>query len=83
MNIDEFVNALTDEQYQALKQAVELGKWPDGRVLDQQAKEESLQVLIAYDAKYKTKENRIGYLHKEKKTDCETSNEPETLIIKN
>jgi uncharacterized protein YeaC (DUF1315 family) len=71
MKFEDIVNSLNPEQYASLKRAVELGKWPDGRVLAGEQRELSLQVLIAYDARHKPEEERIGYVHTEKKTECE------------
>ena len=71
MKFEDIVKSLGPEQYESLKKAVELGKWPDGRVLAGEQREISLQVLIAYDVMHKAEQDRIGYVHVEKKTVCE------------
>lgn len=71
MQFDELLAALTPDRYAVLKKSVELGKWPDGRVLSPDEREGALQVLIAYDIRHKAPEDRIGYVHHAKKTDCE------------
>lgn len=64
--MDEFKNIvanLTPNIYQRLKKAVELGKWPDGRLLSEEQKEISLQAVIAYEIKQNLPESeRIGYI---------------------
>jgi len=65
------VDSLTAQQYDSLKTAVELGRWPDGRVLAGEQRELSLRVLIAYDLKHKSEQDRIGYVPVSKPTDCE------------
>lgn len=71
MHFDDIVNALSDDRYEVLKRSVELGKWPDGRALNGEEKAVSLQILIAYDRKYKPEEQRIGYIPPLAKTDCD------------
>ncbi len=86
MYLNDLVAALTPERYEVLKKSVELGKWPDGRHLSIDERNSALQVLIAYDARYKSLEERIGYLHKTKKTECDhteaTTRESSNLIFK-
>lgn len=38
MNIDDMIGGMTQEIYQRLVTAVELGKWPDGVALTQEQK---------------------------------------------
>lgn len=71
MKFAELVSSLTPEQYESLKRAVELGKWPDGRVLADEQRQTSLQVLIAYDLRHKDEGDRIGYVPLDKPTECE------------
>ena len=71
MQFDELMQALSPERYKALCRAVELGKWPDGRILGQEEREISLQLLIAHDAKFKARQDRIGYVPAEKLLECE------------
>lgn len=52
MNVDELVNSLTPEVYQRLVTAVELGKWPDGVALTPEQKENSLQLVMLWQARY-------------------------------
>lgn len=54
MNMDELVNSLTPEVYQRLVTAVELGKWPDGVALTPEQKENSLQLVMLWQARHNT-----------------------------
>lgn len=54
MNVDELVNSLTPEVYQRLVTAVELGKWPDGVALTTEQKENSLQLVMLWQARHNT-----------------------------
>lgn len=54
---------MTPNIYQRLKSAVELGKWPDGRLLSEEQKQISLQAVIAYEIKHNLPEDqRIGFI---------------------
>lgn len=54
MNLDEVVNSMTVEIYQRLVTAVELGKWPDGVALTPEQKENSLQLVMLWQARHNT-----------------------------
>ncbi|MCL6746029.1 YeaC family protein [Kosakonia sp. R1.Fl] len=54
MNFDQIVNSMTPEIYQRLVTAVELGKWPDGVALTQEQKENSLQLVMLWQARNNT-----------------------------
>ncbi len=51
MAIENMVTNLSPEVYERLKTAVETGKWPDGAVLSDEQKAQSLQLVMAYQAK--------------------------------
>ena len=51
MNVEQLVNAMTPEVFANLRQAVETGKWPDGRALTEEQKENSLQAVLLYQAR--------------------------------
>ena len=45
----EMLRNITPEVYASLKQAVEIGKWPDGRRLTQEQKELCMQAMIGWE----------------------------------
>lgn len=57
-----FSQNLSEEVYQGLKRALELGKWPDGKALTQQQRETCMQAVISYEAVHLAEEQRAGYL---------------------
>ena len=63
----QLLEALTEERYESIQKAVELGKWADGRLLEQEESARCLQLLIAYDKKNKPETERVGYLPKKVK----------------
>ena len=54
MHLDQVINSMTPEIYQRLATAVELGKWPDGVALTPEQKENSLQLVMLWQAKNNT-----------------------------
>ena len=54
MNIDDMISGMTPEIYQRLVTAVELGKWPDGVALTPEQKENSLQLVMLWQARNNT-----------------------------
>lgn len=57
------IEQMNPNVYQRLKNAVELGKWPDGRPLTEEQRETSLQAVIAYEVDRNFPEHeRTGYI---------------------
>lgn len=52
MEIDRIIDGMTPEVYQRLAMAVELGKWPDGVALTDEQKENCLQLVMLWQARY-------------------------------
>jgi len=52
--MDELISSMTPEVYQRLATAVELGKWPDGVALTPEQKENSLQLVMMWQARHNT-----------------------------
>lgn len=58
----QMIENITPEIYASLKQAVELGKWADGRKLTTEQKELSLQAVIAWEMQNLPEDQRTGYM---------------------
>ena len=58
----EMIQNLTPDIYQSLKEALELGKWPDGRKLSAEQKELTMQAIIAWEVRNLPEEERTGYM---------------------
>ena len=54
VEIEQIIDGMTEEVYQRLVTAVELGKWPDGVALTPEQKENSLQLVMLWQARYNT-----------------------------
>lgn len=68
MKFEDVAKQLDPEIYERFKTALELGKWPDGRVLTKEQKEICLQSVMVYEAEHDVPETeRVGYIDKTKK----------------
>ncbi|MCL9670477.1 YeaC family protein [Citrobacter sp. MNAZ 1397] len=54
MDFEQVINSMTPDIYQRLVTAVELGKWPDGVALTVEQKENSLQLVMLWQARHNT-----------------------------
>ncbi|MGB9096432.1 YeaC family protein [Erwinia sp.] len=52
MELDEMIASMTPEVYQRLVTAVETGKWADGVALTPEQKENSLQLVMLWQARH-------------------------------
>ncbi|HLT13092.1 MAG TPA: DUF1315 family protein [Marinobacter sp.] len=76
MTYDELIERLDPTVYRNLKQAIELGKWPDGRVISREQRAICLEAVIYYENKHNVpEEERVGYLDRGEKagTACDPS----------
>lgn len=48
MQVEQLINAMSPQVYQVLKQAVEIGKWPNGVALTDDQKEQATQAMMLY-----------------------------------
>ena len=64
--VNELVESLTPSMVSDLKQAIELGKFPDGRVVSREQKELMIEAIILYDALKLPEEERTGFIHRKK-----------------
>lgn len=64
MDYRQLIASMTVETYHSLRRAVELGKWPDGRPLTPEQRENALQAVIAWGEKHLEAEQRAGYIDK-------------------
>ena len=64
--VDELVESLTPDMVDDLKRAIELGKFPDGRVVSEEQEELMIEATICYDALKLPEEERTGFIHRKK-----------------
>ncbi|WP_213876217.1 DUF1315 family protein [Pseudomonas sp. dw_358] len=72
------IENITPEIYESLKQAVEIGKWSDGRKLTIEQKELSLQAVIAWEIQNLPEEERTGYMGPQ---ECSSKSAPVANIL--
>jgi|TARA_R110002049_G_scaffold74278_4_gene191682 uncharacterized protein YeaC (DUF1315 family) len=69
MNFKDVAQQISPDIYRRFKEALELGKWPDGRALSKEQKEICLQAVIVYEAAQGVpEEKKTGYVDSTKKT---------------
>ncbi|MFM7275776.1 MAG: YeaC family protein [Gammaproteobacteria bacterium] len=83
MDLEDILRIVTPEVHEGLRQAVEIGKWPDGTPLLREQRELCMQALIAWEARNLPPEQRTGHIDRGSKADgdrCATpSDEPEVI----
>ncbi len=79
--LDPILANITPEIVQKFKTAIELRKWPDGRLLTSQQLETCLQAVIAYEHQNLPEHERTGYVPP-KTTACEPPEQEPTTPIK-
>ena len=83
MNVEKMLQAMNPEVHAALKRAVEIGKWPDGRKLSDEQRALCMEAVIAYDAHFVEENERVGYIDRGSKAEGELCDDtPETSILK-
>lgn len=62
MDFNQLATQMSKEVYQQLKNAVELGRWADGRLLNEQQKQISLQAILRYEIEHLPREQWSGHI---------------------
>ncbi len=82
MNIEDLITSMTPEIYQNMKDAVELGRWGDGRTMTREQKTHCLEVMIRYEHLNDIAESeRIGYVDKSNKVKKQKPDDIQTIKI--
>lgn len=75
MDLNLLIERMDLTTYQALKDSMELGKWPDGGALSSEQKQLVMEALIRFGHQHLPEDQRIGYLPQ---PDCKSA--PANLI---
>jgi len=67
MDYVQLIATMSPETYQSLVRSVELGKWPDGRTVTSQQRENAMQAIIAWGERHLPEQDRVGYIEKKEK----------------
>ncbi|WP_404402920.1 DUF1315 family protein [Idiomarina seosinensis] len=60
MQFNDLVSSMSRDTYDRLVVAVETGRWPDGNKLTDEQRENSLQLIMAYQAKFIPSEQHMS-----------------------
>lgn len=60
MQFDDLVASISEPIFERLLLAVETGKWPDGQPLSEAQREQTMQLVIAYQARYRPSEEAFA-----------------------
>jgi len=77
MDYDRLIDSMTPAIHQALRRAVELGKWPDGRALSDEQRSLCMQAVITWESRHLPEEQRTGYIDRGHKVEGELCSDPE------
>ena len=79
MDYNEAIRNMPRHQYDALKTALETGKWPDGRTLDEKQRQHCMTAVIAFGEMHLKAEERVGYIYNPKHDHCETADDVQPI----
>ena len=81
--LHDILRCITPEVYQNLRRAIEVGRWSNGMLVEEEQKALCMQALIAYEKKYLPPEQHTGYIECKAPTDCGGSKQssPEIQIL--
>ena len=71
MDFEKLIENMNPDIHLSLKRAIEIGRWPDGQVLTPEQRGLCMEAVIAYDNKFLTEEQRVGYIDRGSKADGE------------
>lgn len=71
MDYQQLIDNMTPDIHQALRRAVELGKWPDGRAVSDEQRALCMEAVIAWEARHLPEEKRVGYIDRGSKAEGE------------
>lgn len=82
MNLDELISSMTPEIYKNMKDALELGRWGDGRSMTPEQKEFSIEAMIRYEHLVGISETeRVGYVDTTKKKKKNNNDDSQPIKI--
>ena len=72
MEYSEAIRQMPRHQYDALKTALETGKWPDGKAISPEQRKHCMAAVIAFGEMHLPEDERVGYIYNPKHDHCET-----------
>ena len=80
MDYQQLIETMTPAIYQNLKRSVEIGKWPDGKPLTPEQRQEAMQAVIAWGKLYLPENERVGFIDKGHKAGDSCDDPQETAL---
>ena len=80
MDYLQLIETMSPELYHNLKRAVELGKWPDGRGLTAEQRDNAMQAVIAWGELHLKEEKRVGFIDRGRKV-ADSCDSPQELPL--
>ena len=80
MDYQQLVETMTPAIYQNLKRSVEIGKWPDGKSLTPEQRQEAMQAVIAWGKLHLPENERVGFIDKGHKAGDSCDDPQETAL---
>lgn len=81
MDYSQVIDSMTPDIYERMRRALEIGKWPDGRVLTPGQREQTMQAVILWGERHLDATERVGFIDKKEK-EGDTCDSPEETALK-
>jgi len=85
MDYETLISRLDAHTCDALRRAIELGKFPDGRKLTDEQRELCMEAVLAWELRHLPPEQRTGYIDRGSKADgeqCDSHDHAQPLHIR-
>lgn len=80
MDYQQLIETMSPEIYQSFIRALELGKWPDGKPLTREQRQNTLQAVIAWGETHLSERERVGFIDKKHKAGDSCDDPQETTL---
>ena len=81
MQYQDLLSHITPEIYERFKLAIELGKWPDGRVLTQAQKQSCMEAVLHYQQLHLPAHEHAGFMEQTCRSQTANINEVPLKVI--
>lgn len=76
MTFEKVAQNLTADVCHRLRESLQLGKWPDGKILSEEQKKICMEAIITYEVANDIPEfNRVGYINRDGSKACQSKGE--------
>ncbi|MFY0665637.1 MAG: DUF1315 family protein [Natronospirillum sp.] len=76
MSFSATASGLTPEIYERFRDALETGKWPDGKALTAEQKQTVMEAILTWEAANLPEEQRTGFIPR---NECQSTTKPEVI----